>query len=109
MTVCPGATGAWSCVRAPFQTTVPADVPAVDTWYASANFSDGSQVSDPVFRTATGIVTAAPAAAASVCVSNDDPYGNGLTGATTATWSKVRTPLPLNQVTPSCTRSHRSV
>src|SRR5437016_637241 len=29
MTVCPGPTGAASCVRAPFQMTVPADAPAV--------------------------------------------------------------------------------
>src|SRR5258708_2380686 len=43
MTVWPGATGAASCVRAPFQTTVPA---AVDTGYASANFNAGSHAGE---------------------------------------------------------------
>ena len=43
------------------------------------------------------------------CGSIDEPNSNGLTGATTTTWSNVFTPLPLNQATPSWTRSQRSV
>src|SRR5260370_26402816 len=101
MTVWPGATGEVSWVRAPFQTTVPA---AVETWYASANLSAGSHVSDPLFNTATGIVTALPAADASAGICGVERPPNW--GPTTATVPTVIcTPRSLDHAPPSFTTS----
>ncbi len=59
-------------------------------------------------RTAT-LVDISTGTDAGVCGSIDEPNSNGFAVATTTAWSNVFTPLPLNQATPSCTRSQRSV